>query len=88
MSKPFETMKFYGVYRMFKRALSSAFSIRVGSVAAAAAGVALTDKELSKKPEWYKDAVLKLENSLKKTGKYRPIGSRETLDNAHDIFQR
>lgn len=76
---------------MFKRVFSSAakFSVYMsGSTAAAAAVVALSDKELAKKPHWYQNVVYSLEDSLNKLGKCKPIENLEVLDKAQDIFIR
>lgn len=75
---------------MFKRLLSSVskFSLYIGGTSTAAATVALTDQELSKKPQWYQDAVHNLEDSLNKLSKYKPIENIEVLDKAQDVFTR
>lgn len=75
---------------MFRQALRASDKILAGvsAVQLGAAGVALTDKQLSKKPDWYQNAVKDLEESLKKLGKYSYIESQEVLDHAEEVFTR
>ncbi|KAI6213902.1 hypothetical protein M3Y94_00206300 [Aphelenchoides besseyi] len=75
---------------MFRRVASCAAKMVVGfgSVQFGVAAVALTDKELSKKPEWYKNSVLRLEDSIKATSKKGFIESETVLNEAEDVFQR
>ncbi|VDK48162.1 unnamed protein product [Anisakis simplex] len=68
-----------------KRRLMTQF---VGVQLGAATAVALTDKQLLKKPEWYQHAVQRLEKTIKKTGKYGYIESEEVLDEAYDVLLR
>ncbi|CAD6186591.1 unnamed protein product [Caenorhabditis auriculariae] len=73
---------------MFRRAFVAASKLAagVGSVqlAAGATGavVMLTDKELSRKPEWYQQDVRSLENALKKLSRYGYIESESVLNEA------
>jgi len=76
---------------MFRRAAINASKLvaGVGSMQfGAAAVVALTDKQLSKKPDWYKNAVLSLEDSLKTLSKYSFIESEEVLNHAEETLQK
>jgi len=75
---------------MFRRVLTAGAKIAGGlaSVQMGAAAVALTDKQLSKKSEWYQNAVRSLEESLKKLSTYAYIESKETLDNAEEILNK
>lgn len=75
---------------MYRRAASYAAKMAagVGSLQLGAAAVALTDKQLSKKPEWYKNDVLALESSIKLLSTYRYIESEEALDSAEEVFNR
>lgn len=74
---------------MFKRLFSSANKfIFISRISSATAIVAITDKELSEKPEWYQEVVHKLEVSLNKLGKYKPIENLEVLEQAQDILTR
>ncbi|KHN83250.1 hypothetical protein Tcan_11112 [Toxocara canis] len=67
-----------------RRLLASFAGLQLG----AATVVALTDKQLLKKPEWYQHAVLRLEKTLKQTSKYGYIQSEEILDEAYDVLLR
>ncbi|VDM46851.1 unnamed protein product [Toxocara canis] len=67
-----------------RRLLASFAGVQLG----AATVVALTDKQLLKKPEWYQHAVLRLEKTLKQTSKYGYIQSEEILDEAYDVLLR
>uniref|UniRef100_F1L961 Regulator of microtubule dynamics protein 1 n=1 Tax=Ascaris suum TaxID=6253 RepID=F1L961_ASCSU len=67
-----------------RRLLASVAGIQLG----AATAVAISDKQLLKKPEWYQHAVLRLEKVLKKTSKYGYIESQEFLDEAYDVLLR
>ncbi|WKY11798.1 hypothetical protein Q1695_003400 [Nippostrongylus brasiliensis] len=76
---------------MFRSAFSRIAAGAVG-VQMCAAGVALSDKELSKKPDWYQKDVLALEASIKKLGRHgfntSPLAineSFETLKRYQDI---
>lgn len=75
---------------MFRRVLTAGAKLAGGlaSVQMGAAAVALTDKQLSKKSEWYQNAVRSLEESLKKLSTYAYIESQETLDNAEAILNK
>ncbi|CAD5226440.1 unnamed protein product [Bursaphelenchus okinawaensis] len=75
---------------MFRRVLQSTAKLAAGAGALqlGAAGVALTDKQLGKKPEWYQNSVRSLEESLKKLGKLGYIESEEVLGAAEDVFNR
>ncbi|PIO72793.1 tetratricopeptide repeat protein [Teladorsagia circumcincta] len=53
-----------------------------------AAGVALTDKELAKKPEWYRKDVLALEDSLKKLGRHGFNTSPSAVNNAYETLKK
>lgn len=53
-----------------------------------AAAVALTDRELKKKPWWFRDAVSRLETAIVKAGNYGYIESKEALAKMHDTLQR
>uniref|UniRef100_A0A1I7XLL4 TPR_REGION domain-containing protein n=1 Tax=Heterorhabditis bacteriophora TaxID=37862 RepID=A0A1I7XLL4_HETBA len=73
---------------MFRRVATSFSRIIVGAagVQLGATAIALSDKELSKKPEWYQNAVRSLEYSIIKLSKYGYIQSQETLDEAHEVL--
>jgi tetratricopeptide (TPR) repeat protein len=75
---------------MYRRAAvyASKMIAGVGSLQLGAAAVALTDKQLGKKPEWYKNSVLSLEHSLKTLSKYSYIESEEVLNHAEESLQR
>ncbi|KAF8382603.1 hypothetical protein PRIPAC_71745, partial [Pristionchus pacificus] len=76
-------------YRMFRRAAATFGRVATGVAGvqvAAAATVALTDKELSKKPEWYQIAVRSIEDALKRTSKYGYIESAASLEEAHEAL--
>jgi tetratricopeptide (TPR) repeat protein len=75
---------------MFRRAFSATAKLATGlaSVQMGATAVALTDKQLNKKPDWYKNAVLSLEDSLKKLSTYKFIESPETLDHAEQALKK
>ncbi|VDM58956.1 unnamed protein product [Angiostrongylus costaricensis] len=71
---------------MFRRA--------VGRVLASAAGVqfcttavCLTDKELAKKPDWYKKDVLELEESLKRLGRHGFTNSPLVLQKSYEALK-
>ncbi|GMT10436.1 hypothetical protein PFISCL1PPCAC_1733, partial [Pristionchus fissidentatus] len=76
--------------RMFRRAASTfgRVATSLAGVQVAAAAVALTDKELSKKPEWYQIAVRSVEDALKRTSKYGYIESGEALEEAHGALTK
>uniref|UniRef100_A0A915DX51 Uncharacterized protein n=1 Tax=Ditylenchus dipsaci TaxID=166011 RepID=A0A915DX51_9BILA len=57
-------------------------------ISLAGSAIALSDKELHKKPAWYQESVAALENALKRLGKYRTIESITALDSAYDVLQR
>ena len=48
----------------------------------------LTDKELNKKPYWYKEAVHELEDVLKKLSQYSPIEVDISMGNLVTIFSQ
>jgi len=48
----------------------------------------LTDAQLNKKPYWYKETVIELEDVLKKLSQYSPIESRDVLEKAYDTLIR
>ncbi|CEF63532.1 Regulator of microtubule dynamics protein 1 [Strongyloides ratti] len=75
---------------MFRRVFQSVGKLTAGlaSVQLAATGIALTDKELSKKPEWYQHAVRSLEDAIKDLSKKGFIESKEKLAQAEDVLQR
>ncbi|KAI6233624.1 Regulator of microtubule dynamics protein 1 [Aphelenchoides fujianensis] len=75
---------------MFRQAASAArkLVVGVGALQLGAATVALTDKQLSKKPEWYQTSVKRLEHALKLTTRYGWIENEAELNDAEDIFQR
>ncbi|KAI1720469.1 regulator of microtubule dynamics protein 1 [Ditylenchus destructor] len=77
---------------MFRRAFSSAFKFSSGirgvQVGAAAAVVALSDKEFDKKPSWFKEQVDVLSTHLKATSKYLMIENANVLDAAYDALRR
>jgi tetratricopeptide (TPR) repeat protein len=75
---------------MFRRAFatSAKLATAVASVQFGAAAVALSDKQLNKKPDWYKNAVVSLEESLKKLSSYAFIESPETLDSAEAALKK
>ena len=75
---------------MFRRvaATLSRVAAGAGAVQLGAAAVALTDKELGKKPEWYQAAVRSLEDSLKKLGKYGYIESPGQLAELEEPLQK
>jgi tetratricopeptide (TPR) repeat protein len=76
---------------MFRRAATSFGKVATGLAGVqlgAAAAVALTDKELGKKPEWYQNAVRSLENSLKRLSKKGFIESETCLNDAQDALGR
>ncbi|KAK6019278.1 tetratricopeptide repeat protein [Ostertagia ostertagi] len=71
------------------------FRTVIGRIAASAAGlqvcaagVALTDKELSKKPEWYRKDVLALEDSLKKLGRHGFNTSQSAVNDAYETLKK
>jgi len=74
---------------MFRRVFTTAAKLTagLGSVQLGAAAVALTDKQLNKKPAWYKESVLRLEESVKKLGTYAWIDDHETLEHAEDVLK-
>uniref|UniRef100_A0AC34R8I0 Regulator of microtubule dynamics protein 1 n=1 Tax=Panagrolaimus sp. JU765 TaxID=591449 RepID=A0AC34R8I0_9BILA len=75
---------------MFRRTFAAGAKLIGGlaSVQMGAAAVALTDKQLSKKPDWYQNGVKTLEESLKKLSTYAFIDSTETLDTAEHILYK
>uniref|UniRef100_A0A0K0EHB5 TPR_REGION domain-containing protein n=1 Tax=Strongyloides stercoralis TaxID=6248 RepID=A0A0K0EHB5_STRER len=75
---------------MFRRVFQSVGKLTAGlaSVQIAATAVALTDKELSKKPDWYQNAVKAVESAVKDLSRKGFIESRETLAHAEDALQR
>ena len=75
---------------MLRRAAAVAAKLvtGAGAVQLGAAGVALTDKELGKRPEWYQNAVKSLEQTLKATGKYGFIESEAKLNEAEETLKR
>ncbi|CAJ0573668.1 unnamed protein product, partial [Mesorhabditis spiculigera] len=76
---------------MFRRAASTFGKVATGLAGAqlaATAAVALSDKELGKKPEWYQNAVHSLENSLKRLSKKGFIESESCLNEAQDALGR
>ena len=88
---------------MFRRAAISASKliVGVGSLQIGAAAVALTDKQLSKKPDYYQADVRALEEAFSKLAKYSYIESEgeplvcrliftlsETLNAAEDLLKR
>uniref|UniRef100_A0A914Z819 Regulator of microtubule dynamics protein 1 n=1 Tax=Panagrolaimus superbus TaxID=310955 RepID=A0A914Z819_9BILA len=75
---------------MFRRAFSVGAKLATGiaSVQMGAAAVALTDKQLGKKPEYYKNAVLSLESALKHLSTYQFIESEEKLNEAQTILTK
>lgn len=75
---------------MFRQAASRAAKLIVGvsSIQFGAATVALTDKQLAKKPDWYKQDVQSLEKSFKALSKYSFIENEEVLNVAEDCFKR
>jgi putative NADH-flavin reductase len=75
---------------MYRRAVTYAAKMvaGAGSLQLGAAAVALTDKQLNKKPDWYKKEVLALEDSLKRLSTYAYIESEEVLNTAEENFNR
>ncbi|KAI6189544.1 Regulator of microtubule dynamics protein 1 [Aphelenchoides bicaudatus] len=76
---------------MFRRAATTAGKLLIGAAGSfqmGAAAVALTDKQLSKKPEWYRHNVLSLEESLKKLSTYTWIESEEVLNEAEENLKQ
>ena len=76
---------------MLRRAAAQFGRVATGLAGVQLAGtavVALSDKELGKKPEWYQIAVRSLEDSLKKLSKYGYIESPSTLDEAHEALTK
>ncbi|CAI4222956.1 unnamed protein product [Auanema sp. JU1783] len=76
---------------MFRRAATVLGRIATGAAGVqigAAAAVALTDKELSKKPDWYQIAVKSLEDALKATSKKGFIESPSVLQEAEEALSK
>lgn len=75
---------------MYRRVFAHASKILVGlgSVQLGAATVALTDKQLSKKPEWYQLDVRALEESIKNLSRYSYIENETTLASAEENLTR
>ncbi|PAV61863.1 hypothetical protein WR25_22789 [Diploscapter pachys] len=83
--------KYHRTLEMFRRAFSSLGRVAVGLGGVqlgAAAAVALTDKQLNKKPEWYQNAVRSLESQLKRLSKYGFIESESTLNEAKEVLDK
>ncbi|KAJ1350094.1 hypothetical protein KIN20_005810 [Parelaphostrongylus tenuis] len=67
----------------------------VGRVLASAAGVqlcatamCLSDKELAKKPDWYKKEVIELEESLKRLGRHGYTWSPSALQKSYESLKK
>jgi tetratricopeptide (TPR) repeat protein len=76
---------------MFRRIFISAsrLSVAAASIQIGATTItAPTDKELNKKPLWYRESVQTLEDTLKKLSTYKLIENQHTLDHAEDILIR
>uniref|UniRef100_A0A0N4ZRW1 TPR_REGION domain-containing protein n=1 Tax=Parastrongyloides trichosuri TaxID=131310 RepID=A0A0N4ZRW1_PARTI len=73
---------------MFRQAFNKFTKLSAGLASVQVAAVALTDKELSKKPEWYQHAVRSLETAVKDLSKKGFIESKSVLTEAEDVFQR
>ncbi|VDP59072.1 unnamed protein product [Heligmosomoides polygyrus] len=53
-----------------------------------AAGVAVSDKQLSKKPDWYQKDVLALEESIKRLGRHGFNTSPLAVNEAHETLKK
>lgn len=81
------------VGRMFRRMLNVS---RLSALPLTAAAITInindvkpyTNKELSSKPKWYIDSVLKLETIIKKMSLYQPNESASLLSEAIDTLRR
>nr|CDJ85730.1 Regulator of microtubule dynamics protein 1 [Haemonchus contortus] len=65
------------------RIVASAAGVQV-----CAAGVALTDKQLSKKPDWYQKDVHALEDSLKKLGRHGFNTSPSAVNESYETLKK
>lgn len=72
---------------MFRGVINRVAASAVG-VHICAAGVALTDKQLSKKPDWYQKDVRALENSLKRMGRYGFNASPLVVEESYQTLMR
>lgn len=75
---------------MFRHAFSAGAKLAAGlaSVQMGAAAVALSDKQLGKKPDWYQSDVRSLEEALKKLSTYQHIENPEILDQAQESLKK
>jgi tetratricopeptide (TPR) repeat protein len=80
-----KTMAWRGVFRSVGKIVVGATSVQLGATAAA---VTFDEKKLKKRPEWYKEAVNSLEDTLKKLSRYGFIESEEVLTQAEDRLSR
>uniref|UniRef100_A0A0K0CU01 TPR_REGION domain-containing protein n=1 Tax=Angiostrongylus cantonensis TaxID=6313 RepID=A0A0K0CU01_ANGCA len=72
---------------MFRRAVCRVLASAAG-VQLCATAVCLTDKELAKKPDWYKKDVLELEESLKRLGRHGFINSPSVLQKSYEALKK
>ncbi|KAK6755120.1 hypothetical protein RB195_013851 [Necator americanus] len=72
---------------MFRRVLCRVVTASAG-VQLCAAGVALTDKQLSKKPEWYRKDVHALVVSLKKLGRHGFNTSPTAISESYETLKK
>uniref|UniRef100_A0A0N5BQN5 TPR_REGION domain-containing protein n=1 Tax=Strongyloides papillosus TaxID=174720 RepID=A0A0N5BQN5_STREA len=75
---------------MFRRVLQSAGKLSAGFLSAqvAATAVVLSDKDLLKKPEWYQQAVISVEEAVKDLSIKGFIESKGKLAELEDVFQK
>uniref|UniRef100_A0A0K0FK85 Regulator of microtubule dynamics protein 1 (inferred by orthology to a human protein) n=1 Tax=Strongyloides venezuelensis TaxID=75913 RepID=A0A0K0FK85_STRVS len=75
---------------MFRRFLQSAGKLSAGFVSAqvAATAVVLSDKDLLKKPYWYREVVISVEEAVKDLSVKGFIESKGKLAELEDVFQR
>ncbi|KAK6055589.1 tetratricopeptide repeat protein [Cooperia oncophora] len=73
--------------RMFRNVIGRIAASAAG-VQMCAAGVALTDKQLSKKPEWYRKDVLALEDTLKRMGRHGYNTSPMLVNDAYETLKK
>ncbi|XGW04190.1 hypothetical protein V3C99_015383 [Haemonchus contortus] len=73
--------------RMFRSVIGRIVASAAG-VQVCAAGVALTDKQLSKKPDWYQKDVHALEDSLKKLGRHGFNTSPSAVNESYETLKK
>lgn len=80
-------LNFQGNFEMFRRAAGRVFASAAG-IQICASAVCLTDKDLEKKPDWYKKDVLQLEDSLKRLGRRGFTYSPSLLEKSYDALKK